>query len=829
MFLRRVALTGFKSFAGKTVIELAPGLTAVVGPNGSGKSNLADAVRWAFGEQSRTKLRLEDRQDVVFAGTATKPRASMAEVSLVFDNEDGAFPLELSEVEITRRLYRSGESEFLLAGRSVRQSDIQSLMTHAGVGVGTYAVVGQGMIDSLLVSTPSERKLLFDEAAGIRGPELKRAQAVRKLEQANDNIVRLRDIVAEIEPRLNSLTKLMQAGEMKRLQAERVTTLTREHALARASHAQERKRKLNGQLGALRSRLDALSSERNSLAAERAAAEKRETTERAKIASLAAQIQSLEGERDKVALQLADTRGAISAATTLSDTYQALDAQIARSRAALHAAQERHAELTAEQSQSKESAVLATRALERATAAVAKAQNELLAHRKSDEDGTRDQYVDHALQIIKTLAVSLQSQQLEWQNVRLLVHKAGRLLSHASRASDAPTLEALQSAQKHLEAAMVKRETAAEHLTNIMITSRSIEIDLTHQTHEVERLAAEVQDLTSRLDDTQASSADVAVLRQDEQHTTMRLGQLTQSLEATRSELRAVEEPAKSSHIAKLAVQHEQVESQLRAAGVQHQQLEEEIEAAEEALREALHGLTELGLKPNLDIDIDAAGLASLEHQLIQASAQLDALSRADTANAEEYESVRERHAQLTSQIADLESAIADLGKIIGGLDELIRDRFKQNFDQLSVHFSEYFNLLFHGGAAALALTRGQDGEYGVGIQVSPNGKRPTSIGALSGGERALAGTALIAAILRSSPSPFVVLDEIDAALDESNSTRLSEIFAQLRQISQVIVITHNRQTMQAADVIFGVTTDEHHTSRIISMRLEEADKLAAR
>ena len=117
MFLRRVTVTGFKSFANKTVLELAPGLTAIVGPNGSGKSNIADAIRWAFGEQSRSRLRLDERQDIIYAGSDARARASVAEVTLLFDNEDGAFPLELSEVEITRRLYRSGESDYLLAGR----------------------------------------------------------------------------------------------------------------------------------------------------------------------------------------------------------------------------------------------------------------------------------------------------------------------------------------------------------------------------------------------------------------------------------------------------------------------------------------------------------------------------------------------------------------------------------------------------------------------------------------------------------------------------------------------------------------------------------------
>ena len=127
MYLRRVQITGFKSFADKTMLELEPGITAVVGPNGSGKSNLADAVRWALGEQSRGRLRLSDREEVIFAGTTKRAKASFAEVVLVFNNDDGTFPLDLTEIEISRRLYRSGDGEYRLAGRSVRLGDIQSL------------------------------------------------------------------------------------------------------------------------------------------------------------------------------------------------------------------------------------------------------------------------------------------------------------------------------------------------------------------------------------------------------------------------------------------------------------------------------------------------------------------------------------------------------------------------------------------------------------------------------------------------------------------------------------------------------------------------------
>jgi chromosome segregation protein len=158
--LKRITITGFKSFAHKTELELAPGLTAVVGPNGSGKSNIADAVRWVLGEQSNKSLRAKKGEDVIFAGTDKKARGSLAEVSLLLDNTDGKAHVDLSEIQITRKLYRSGESEYRLNDRKVRLFDLEQLLAQLGFGTETYAVIGQGMVDNLILASPAERKTL---------------------------------------------------------------------------------------------------------------------------------------------------------------------------------------------------------------------------------------------------------------------------------------------------------------------------------------------------------------------------------------------------------------------------------------------------------------------------------------------------------------------------------------------------------------------------------------------------------------------------------------------------------------------------------------------
>ncbi|MEO6063132.1 MAG: AAA family ATPase, partial [Thermoflexales bacterium] len=167
MRLKKVTLSGYKTFASRQAFEFGAGITAVIGPNGSGKSNVADGVRWALGEQSYSLLRGKRTDDMIYSGSTRRARASMAEVLLTFDNSDGFFPIEFSEIEIGRRAFRDGANEYLLNGNKVRLRDIGDLLSHTGLAERTYTVIGQGMVDDALAQKPEERRALFEEAAGI--------------------------------------------------------------------------------------------------------------------------------------------------------------------------------------------------------------------------------------------------------------------------------------------------------------------------------------------------------------------------------------------------------------------------------------------------------------------------------------------------------------------------------------------------------------------------------------------------------------------------------------------------------------------------------------
>ncbi len=316
--LRKLELSGFKTFARRTEVILPGGLTGIVGPNGSGKSNLADAVRWVLGEQSLQHIRSKKTEDVIFAGGANRPPMGAAEVTLTLDNTSGWIPLDFSEVTISRRAYRSGDNEYFINGSRVRLRDIIELRTRAGFGQSSYSVIGQGLVDAVLSQRPEERRALFEEAAGIRHYQAKRDQTLDQLVATRQNLVRVQDIVAEIEPRLESLRRQSERArqhgqlseELRVLQirwyAGRHRQLRRQLAEAEsmAAEAQRELERAAEEARSLETRIGALDTERQDV-------DQRLAGETQHLAELARRQEQLRGQAELAAdkLQFLEQQG----------------------------------------------------------------------------------------------------------------------------------------------------------------------------------------------------------------------------------------------------------------------------------------------------------------------------------------------------------------------------------------------------------------------------------------------------------------------------------------------------------------------------------------
>ena len=212
MRLTKIEINGFKSFAKKTEIQVEKGITAIIGPNGSGKSNIADAVRWVLGEQSARVLRGNKMEDVIFNGTEQRKPQSFCEVTLVFDNSDGRLPTDFAEVSVTRRVYRSGESEYLINNTQCRLKDIGELFRDTGIGKEGYSIIGQGKVEEILSNKSNDRRNAFEEAAGVMKYRVRKEEAERKLENTRKNLVRLNDILEELSRQIGSLEEQSAAA-----------------------------------------------------------------------------------------------------------------------------------------------------------------------------------------------------------------------------------------------------------------------------------------------------------------------------------------------------------------------------------------------------------------------------------------------------------------------------------------------------------------------------------------------------------------------------------------------------------------------------------------
>ncbi|MGZ4153090.1 MAG: AAA family ATPase [Actinomycetota bacterium] len=329
MFLRSLSIRGFKSFADKTVLDFAPGISVIVGPNGSGKSNLVDAISWVLGEQGPRALRGTQMADVIFAGSPQRPQLGMAEVKLVIDNTAGLIPVPMTEIEISRAIFRNGDSEYRIGGQVCRLLDVQELLSETGIGRALHTVVGQGQLEDVLTARPEERRQYIEEAAGIAKHRKRRERSERKLTGLDQDLLRLQDVLLELKRQLKPLRQQAEmAKRHEELAAEADGIAVRLAAARLRDLLSERERRASGwdeglaRRQAARERLDALDAEVT------AAAEARERAVN-ELADAEERYRLTENERSAAELALREAVDAESAARTEVAAQATRDARLA--------------------------------------------------------------------------------------------------------------------------------------------------------------------------------------------------------------------------------------------------------------------------------------------------------------------------------------------------------------------------------------------------------------------------------------------------------------------------------------------------------------------
>jgi chromosome segregation protein len=831
--LRAIKLRGFKSFPDPVEIVLEPGVAVVVGPNGSGKSNVADALVWAAGSLAPHELRAEKPDDVLFAGSKARKQAEHCDVELLFDNADGAGPFEWSEVAIARRLQRGGEGQYLVNKTPVRRIDLVELLADVGLGGGMHSIIGQGKVEEILGSKASERRVLLEEAAGLGKFKARRHRAELKLSRVATQVERARDVEEEVRKRLRPLA----------LQAS----------------AAERAEKLGVELGRLRARIAQLDLEAND--ARRAEAEERRQAVALARRDVDAKLEALLGERNRVEDELADAAGRREEATAALYRLRS-----ARERVALRreTAEGLLARLRAELEQPRrvldervraERDVLAERvrlveerlrALERS---LAEREGLPPAARALAEQGQRLALslldVEPGMERAVAAALRQRASALVADDVR----SAFALLEHArasglgsltvvveARAPDLPVVakeELLSSPVPAVTREGFGYDPVREELWFAGETAEAVLLELEARRRSLE---SEVEELRARARAPIPAEAYTAAPDPALERLAAMTGRLVATLDvdATRFEAplraRADVGGAKSGELAaelrRLGADEAELRRTQADAGRRATEIDVELARLGAAADEARRRMEEAGAEPAEGGDRDEV-LAKLE----RLERRREALGRVNPFAKEEYEAEKERLVELSTQRADLEASLAELEKLRRELTETVERRFAETFDSVRANFEEVAATLFPGGEGRLRLTEpdaeGEDSEPGVEIELRPAGKKVTRLSLLSGGEKSLGAIAFLFALFLARPCPFYLLDEVEAALDDTNISRFVALLRRFADRAQFIVVTHQKRTMEAADVLYGVTMGEDGVSQIVSRRLPREDAAA--
>jgi len=831
--LRAIKLRGFKSFPDPIEIQLEPGVAVVVGPNGSGKSNVADAMVWAAGSLAPHELRAEKPDDVLFAGSKSRKEADHCEVELFFDNAAGDGPFEWSEVAIARRLHRGGEGQYLVNKTPVRRLDLVELLADVGLGGGMHSIIGQGRVEEILGSKASERRILLEEAAGLGKFKARRHRAELKLARVATQVERARDVEEEVRKRLRPLALQASAaeraeklaGDLARLRA-RVAQLDLAAIDERRAAAEEKRQAFALARRDVETKLEALLEERNRVEDELAdAAGRREEA--------TASLYRLRSAHERVAMRREAAEGLLARLRMeLEQPRRVLDERVRAEREAL----DERVRLLAERLTALERSLAEREGLPPAARALAE-QGEQLALSLLDVEPGMERAVAAALRNRASALVAADVRAAFTMLERARAAGLGSLTVLLDpRAPELPVVSKEELLSSPVPAVTPEGFGYDPQRGELWFAGETAEAVLLELEARRRSLAAELHELRARAQapipaEAYSDVADPLVAR---------LATLAQRLcsalqvDASRFEAplraRADAGGAKSGELAaelrrlgagEAELRREQAEQGQRATAVDVDLARLGAEADEARRR-----LEQAAAEPADGDDRDEL-LVKLE----RLERRREALGRVNPLAKEEYEAEKERLVELSTQRGDLEASLDELEKLRRELTETVERSFEETFASVQENFAEVAATLFPGGEGRLELTdpdpEAEEEEPGVEIELRPAGKKVTRLSLLSGGEKSLGAIAFLFALFLARPCPFYLLDEVEAALDDTNIGRFVELLRRYADRAQFIVVTHQKRTMEAADVLYGVTMGEDGVSQIVSRRLPREDAAA--
>jgi chromosome segregation protein len=872
--LRSLRIRGFKSFPDSLEINLEPGVAVIVGPNGSGKSNIADAIVWAAGSLTPSELRAEKPDDVLFAGGGERKAAEHCEVELVFDNEDGSWPdLAFSEVSIARRLVRGAEGQYLVNRAAVRRTDLVEILADVGLGAAMHSIVGQGKVEQVLASKPEDRRAFVEEAAGLGKFKRRRHRAELKLARVAVQVERARDVEDEVRKRLRPLALQATAAERaEKLGAEiaglraRIAQLDLAESGARRSEAEDRRDTAAFAKRGAQGRLEGLLADRARAEDELSdAAGRRESAVAARY-RLQGGSERLELRAESAATLLERFRAETPAAqdeTEAPSDFARLELEAARAADAARSAERERiavserAELVGERVRALEQALAEQEGLPPAARALAE-DGTRLALAELDVPSGAERAVAAALRArasavladdpIAGLALLQRARAAGLGSLTVLTGRRPQEL--VAEFPVVPLDELLDVSTPSVTAEGFGYDPARGELWFVGETAEAVLLELQGRRSALAAdaavLAEEVAAATSAAEATsgRATAAETALGRAPRIRATAidarTLGRLVdlatelqQGIESARRAASRFEAPLRA-RVDAGATRAGDLGEELRRLGAAEVNLRRELEEASAAVTAAEVEIA------RIDADVadatrrlDSAGEAEAAEgddraEVVTRVERLEnrriTLGQVNPLAREEYEAEKERLDDLKLQRADLEQSLEELEKLRAELTATVERRFAETFAAVAEHFEEVASTLFPGGDGRLRLVESEEEgvEPGVEVELRPAGKRITRLSLLSGGEKALGAISFLFALFLARPCAFYLLDEVEAALDDTNIARFVELLRRYSDRAQFVVVTHQKRTMEAADILYGVTMGPDGVSQVVSRRLPQ-------
>jgi chromosome segregation ATPase len=767
LYLKHMTLRGFKSFKNKSQLFFEPGISIIVGPNGSGKSNIADAVSWVLGEQSPKSLRGSSMGDVIFR--SKEEEMGIAEVSLMFDNSDNLFNTEFRDVKFTRRVFSRGGSEYFINSSPCRLLDIQEMTADSGIGKGLNIIVNQGQINDIAVLKPVERKIIIDEILGISKHKNRRDKSIVKLQKVRNDIDRVNDLMEEIKRTMDPL-------EIEAKRAQKYAEISNSLKNEEISLFIARLKRLNKNW------------ESENQSYEDSKRKLKETEE---------EILRVENEREDL-LKLIDKKASeYEFWKNKTDRFNSERDQISSIAALIESKKNLFGTLYNMFDLELAGFKSSTKSMGEGTS------------QESDNAGAAYyEEISKGLKKVDGLILNFMTklkEKIKDEKISDYIENEGRLIQ-----------EELKSLDKKVEKGLRDR------------------ISGNHGEELNKKSGKKVAGFKERLDRVKAVKEICMINLKRSERISLILNKYISASGKIKSSLYPEFERGKDllsndrSRISEFDGKKDQLntfrlnlENNIYKADLKKEQIKEKVKIITDSISDDYNLSMEYALKSYSP----CSDIAQSQERVKKLKSQIKRYGSVNPNAAVEYGKIKKRFDFLAKQRFDLIESGKNLEELIKDVNKKIADFFYKKFDEINRCFGNYFKILFPLGEGEMALEKNREAdsdEIGIDLKVDIGNNKFVPISLLSGGEKSLVSMAFLFSIYSINPSPFYVFDEVDASLDDVNIGRFLTLVKKFSEKQQIIIITHQKRTMEVADTIYGVTMQSNGISKIVSEKIEK-------